>query len=357
MSQRAADPFSVIAREPPALTRAEARALALEHFGLTVSARPLLSERDQNFRLDTEDGRQFVLKIANSAEQPSFTEFQIRALLHIQNRKNNLASPVCVPEILPASNGLSHVNAVIRGEKHVVRVVSYLAGIPFAEIAGSALLSYNLGAYLAHLGRALRDFAYEGADQGLLWDMKRADQLARLLPFIADAALRGQVAECLVHFGKRVLPRFPGLRSQVIHNDFNPDNILIDPQDTSRPVGVIDFGDMQRSPLVVDVAVAASYLRVLEGDPLQYILQFVRGYNSVTRLEGDEIDLLFDLILTRLCATISILNWRASLRGADDPYLQNAASSESSAEDFFRKLLQLPRDDTRDVLRLACAAA
>lgn len=345
---------AVISTEPPCLSNAEAQALVQQHFALAAVARPLLSERDQNFHLKAADGRQFVLKIANAAETPSFTRFQIEGLLHIGRQNTGSGSLINSPDILPAVGGESHIKLTLGGASHVVRIVSYLPGVPLSEVTLSATLSRNLGAYLAHLGQALADFDYPVADEGLLWDMKSALKLRDLLPFVADPGLAEQIAACLSDFEDIALPQFDTLRSQVIHNDFNPDNVLIDPDDLCRPVGVIDFGDMHRSPLIIDLAVAASYLRTVNGDPLQHIVQFVAGYHEVTPLDKAETDLLFTLILTRLCATISILSWRQALRGADDLYLQNTSSNESSAEEFFRCLLEIPREKASDQIRKAC---
>ena len=80
------------------------------------------------------------------------------------------------------------------------------------------------------------------------------------------------------------------------------------------------------------------------------------GYHSVVPLELAEIDLLFDLIKTRLVASISILSWRESLRGADDAYLAGAVASEGDAAVFLRILLQLPRENARQIFRQICAS-
>ena len=53
-----------------------AKQLAAEHYGLPVTVRRLDSERDQNFRLRTPDGREYVLKIANPTEDRAVTNLQ-----------------------------------------------------------------------------------------------------------------------------------------------------------------------------------------------------------------------------------------------------------------------------------------
>ena len=49
----------------------------------------------------TDDGRAFVLKITNAAEDPVVTDFQIRALLHIAAQQ----ADVRVPEVVPTLDG------------------------------------------------------------------------------------------------------------------------------------------------------------------------------------------------------------------------------------------------------------
>jgi Ser/Thr protein kinase RdoA (MazF antagonist) len=107
---------------------------------------------------------------------------------------------------------------------------------------------------------------------------------------------------------------------------------------------------MLEAPLIVDVAIAVSYLRWTAGDPLAGVAAFVSAYNKVSPLEQQEIDLLFDLIRTRLAATISIRYWRIGERSQDDPYLKKILQ-ENSAESFLARLDELPRDGAKRLLR------
>jgi Ser/Thr protein kinase RdoA (MazF antagonist) len=62
--------------QSPNLTCEQACKVVQDEYGLEVRAEALPSERDQNFRLWTEDGRSFVLKIANGEEDKSFLDAQ-----------------------------------------------------------------------------------------------------------------------------------------------------------------------------------------------------------------------------------------------------------------------------------------
>ena len=80
------DPMRVVAAPSPQLPPESAAAILEEYWGLRGTLRPLVSERDQNFRVDAEADGRFVLKIANSAEHRQVTLFQIAALQYIEGR-------------------------------------------------------------------------------------------------------------------------------------------------------------------------------------------------------------------------------------------------------------------------------
>jgi len=343
-------PLQVIGELPPRFTCAEASDIARKYYDLDVDAQLLVSERDQNFRLTAEDGTAWVLKVANASEDPRVADFQIRALRHITAIKGAPS----VPRVQLTIDGEDRLVVEKDDARHVVRLVSWLDGNQLDPASLNAELCGNLGAFLARLGQVLAGFEHPGAAQPLLWDMRQAPALRELLPAIRNRELNQLVTQCLDDFVCNAEPRLANLRAQVIHNDFNPDNVLIDRQRPAVVAGVIDFGDMQRAPLVIDVAVAAAYLRNSHGDPLQFIAGFVAGYHAVTPLRETEIELLYDLISTRLATTIAILAWRSAARQAGDAYLDKTAASEDSAAPFLQRLRNLPRDDVIRRLRAVC---
>ncbi len=110
-------------------------------------------------------------------------------------------------------------------------------------------------------------------------------------------------------------PRLAAQRTQLVHNDFSPDNVLIcidaSRADASRVCGIIDFGDVTVTALVNDVAVAAANLLSAEADCLRPALDMISGYHAVTPLTAGELGLLPDLVLARIVARLVISQWRA----------------------------------------------
>jgi len=350
------DPLAVIAEDTPAFSDDEAISVARDRYGLDVSVRSLVSERDQNFHLWASDGQQYVLKIANLTELREVTDFQIKGLIHIADHVATHGTPINVPIVLDTLDGASHTMLSATGGEHVARIVSFVDGVPIGDRQPTAKLCRNMGTYLAHLGIALRDFEHSGSSQVLLWDLQQALSLRDLLEHIPKESVRQNVTEALNGFEEFALPNFSEVRRQVIHGDFNPDNVLTDPALPDEVVGVIDFGDMLVAPLVADVAIGVSYAQPPDGDPLALIAEFLAAYHGVTPLTLHEIDMLFELLKARICASIAILCWRASFREAGDPYLEMILSSDSCAEHFLAQLMAIPREHAIQTFRQVCAS-
>lgn len=351
------DPLAVLARVQPGISDELAIETVKARYGLDVTVASLVSERDQNFLMRTSEGAKYVLKIANAAEDPAVTDFQIKALLHIERMVAEQGIPVTAPRILMTTEGEDQFVLETAAGNHVSRVVSFIEGSPLGERTASPLLARDMGAFLANLGLALREFTHPGSAHSLLWDLQEALRLREIVRFIRDSEATAAVEAALDDFEQFVSPELGGFRRQVIHSDFNADNVVTEAGNPDKVAGVIDFGDMLEGPLVADVAIGASYLRTVSGDPLMLMCEFLSAYHRVTRLTGDEIDVLFELIRARLCASVAILEWRASMRGDDDPYLQKTIDDESSAASVLCRLRDIPRESARRTFREVCASA
>lgn len=293
---------------PPDLGDAEAAALLARHYGLAGPLTRLTSERDLNLHLALA-GQSYVVKLANRAEPRDVTDFQTAALLHLEGRG------LPVPQVRRALSGATEVET----DFGLLRVLSYLEGKPLHLAPRTVVQRRAMGAMAARISSGLQGFAHPGADHVLQWDIKQASALRPLLADVPDD-LRGLCTETLDRFDADVVPRLQGLRWQVVHNDLNPHNVLVDAGDTDRIAGVLDFGDMVRTPLICDLAVAASY-QVDPEAPLQSLCDFTAAYAAVLPLTRQEAALVLDLTATRMLTTIAITSWRAARYPENAPYI------------------------------------
>ena len=175
---------------------------------------------------------------------------------------------------------------------------------------------------------ALADFDHPGSGHALLWDLKHAGQAMRYVPHTKTPEHLRLVNWALSRFETKVEPVLARLRSQVIHNDLNPHNILVLDDDDGEVVGIIDFGDMVHSALVNDVAVSCSYLIKEGAEPLAAVSDFLAAYCEVLPLLDVEYEILPELIATRLALTVVIANWRVTRHPDNSDYiLRNCKSA------------------------------
>jgi len=320
---------------PPVTASAAAEAIRA-CFGLSGELTRLPGEADDNFLLDPGGHRRYVVKFAHLRADPAVVDVQVRVLRHIQAAAPGLPAP----RVLPTTSGRSWAvvpDGALAGR--VVHALSYLDGRLLRSVTTDAPLRRALGATLAELGRALRGFDDPLVHRPLLWDLA---QLPRLRPLLAERPLGPVIEEQLDRLTAEVSPRLAAQRSQLLHNDFSPDNTLIS-ADGSRVCGIIDFGDVTVTALVNDLAIAVANLLGEGPDPFGPGLDLIAGYHAVTPLTAAELSLLPDLILGRLVARIIISEWRAERFPDNRAYVLR---NTPGAWEHLHRLLSIPGEQT-----------
>jgi 4-aminobutyrate aminotransferase-like enzyme/Ser/Thr protein kinase RdoA (MazF antagonist) len=341
------DPITLMSTAAPALTDDEATRAVADGWAIAGSAERLDSERDQNFRVRAADGRQFVLKISNPGELPDVLDFQARALEHV----SRVAPALPVPRIEPGRGG-NLLQRIAHDDSHyLARLVHFLPGTPVADVEVTDELRSDMARVLAELGRALQGFFHPAARHPLLWDMQRAAFVEPLCRHIGDGRRRALAQTVFARFLGARSQLMESLRSQVIHNDFNPDNVLADGDHARRVVGIIDFGDLVQAPLIADLAVLLAYQVVGHDDPLAVAAPMVSAYHRVRPLEAAEVDILFDLICLRLAMSVTICAWRATEHPENVDYI--LGNHEGNFEALGR-LHRIGSEEARGVFRSAC---
>jgi 4-aminobutyrate aminotransferase-like enzyme/Ser/Thr protein kinase RdoA (MazF antagonist) len=327
----------------PRLPLHDAERLLREVYGIDAVATPLPSERDQNFDVAAQDGRGFVLKVANAVER--------REMLDAENAvMRRLAGTGLTPRLVATRDG----GHIAQHGAHFIRLVTRLPGRRLAETARqSDALLRDVGRAVAGLDRALDGFDHPALHRAFYWDLATASAvIAERLPLVTDATTREVVERVVAIHREHVAPRLSGFRRGVIHGDANDYNVLVDAR-SQTVTGVVDFGDMVVSHVVNDVAIAMAYAALGKRDPLAAAAQVAAGYHAAFPLTEDEIAALHGLMLLRLALSICV----AAAQQAEKPGEAYLAISQQPIRAALPALLavhpRLAHYRLRDALGLA----
>jgi hydroxylysine kinase len=339
-----------------------AQAMLRRHWGLDGRVTALSGERDSNFLLTLAGGvaegvadgmagglpARLLLKVSHPAEPALVTDFQTQALLHLARQAPELP----VQRLWPARDGAVALTATAPdSQPRVLRLLSYLEGLPMPQAPRSAAQRASVARVLARLDRALAGLQHPAAALALPWDIQRTHQVRSLVEAMSDPARQALAQDALQLFERAALPGLGALPRQPIHNDFNLYNLLVDPARPEQVSGILDFGDMLAAPRIDDLAVAAAYQVDADGDALGTVAAFAAAYHAESPLRPAELDLLWPLVQARLLMVVAISGWRAARQPHHADYLlRNNAVSWSR----LRACATIPPAQARAALRAAC---
>lgn len=275
--------------------------IALSFFNKKGEIKPLVSERDQNARLITKDG-EFVLKIANSAEDKKIIEFQNAVLNHIAVRDPQLAVPVVIKGI----NG----KEIFDYEGHNIRLISFLKGDIFDQAVKNNALYENLGRFMGRFSCAMRDFDHEKAhNPDFLWNLDNANFSKQYISDIIDVDDKKLMEYYFDRYDLKIRPRLDKLPCAVIHSDANNFNLVVKDDQIS---GLIDFGDMLYAKQINELAITLGYAVLDVDDIVGVSAALIKNYCREFPLSNDELEIVIDLAAMRLVMSICISSNRAS---------------------------------------------
>jgi 4-aminobutyrate aminotransferase-like enzyme/Ser/Thr protein kinase RdoA (MazF antagonist) len=286
---------------PPELTPADAAGIARDLFGIEAAARSLGSHQDRNFLLEGAGGS-LLLKIAN----PATTAEELEAQSLAADRVAELAPAVRVPRSRRSEGGTGTGNGTVRsfdldGQMLNARLLDFLDGAP---LSGGGYLSPTvvraIGRLAADVDVALEGLEAPGIERPHQWDLRRAPAvLDALLPYVGDTDLRRRLRSAADAAWAIVARNAEALRVQVIHGDLTDDNVVWSDPVTRVPDGVIDFGDLNRSWTVGEVAITISSLLHHDGVDLRAAHRCLAAYQEVRPLSRAEAESLWPLVVLR----------------------------------------------------------
>ncbi|MBM4457792.1 MAG: aminotransferase class III-fold pyridoxal phosphate-dependent enzyme [Chloroflexi bacterium] len=302
-----------------AANRETLHALLASAYGICGELYALPGECDFNLRVEC-NGPRYLLKIMRDACDPALVEMQWQALERLAERLPDLS----VQRLIRTAGGDPTTLLIDHeGRERLAWLVSFLPGQVLGQTRPHthALLE-QIGAALGRLNQALLDFAHPACERQFKWDLRRAAWIQTALDNIADTRRRVLVEHIGRRFVEEIGPRLERLRRGPIHGDANDYNLLVayDEQGEQRLAGVLDFGDLCRTALVGEPAIAAAYAMMGKEDALAAAESLVAGYHRAFPLQDEELALIFPLILTRLAVSVAV-SAAASRERPDDPYV------------------------------------
>ncbi|HET9069517.1 MAG TPA: phosphotransferase, partial [Amaricoccus sp.] len=185
---------------------------------------------------------------------------------------------------------------------------------------------------------ALEGFAHPHDGREIAWDVRHLGRLAPLAAGVEDPLRRSQVEEGIERF-RAIEGELALCRAQVLHNDFSRSNIVADRATAGFVTGVIDFGDVVRTHVVVDVSTAVlNQLKPVGTDDMfDRARDLLAGYLAVADLDPTELRLLPHLVMARIIARALITTWRAAQFPANAPYIMRNTAQGWSQLGYFLK--------------------
>lgn len=111
---------------------------------------------------------------------------------------------------------------------------------------------------------------------------------------VVDESKRGMVEDVIEKFKLKVLAHIDEFPQQMIHGDFNEQNILVNKNATTgeyKIAGIIDFGDTQYSCLLFEIAIALTYIMLITGE-IETGGFFLAGYKMNRLIPENELNVL-----------------------------------------------------------------
>ena len=345
--------MSPVFQPPPSLPLDRVRRLVLDHYELEGNWTPLPGERDLNFRLDTGDGRTFVVKVANPEDSAELLGLQNAAMTRLADAWRSSRAPRPIPS---RDGGALCTLDSADGNPVRVRVLTFLPGTPLSGVEGRDPHSLRrLGTAVGEMDALLADLEWPNLERDLPWDLARAGWISAHTRRIPDREGRALVERWILQYRGRVVPHLGSLPRSLIHGDANDENVLVvrDPEGGWRVAGLVDFGDMVHSHTVNDLAIACAYVLFGVADPLAAAGSVVAGYHRARPLSEPEIRVLFPLVGMRLCVSVMM----SALAATEDPENPHRQISAGAAWETLERLATVDWRKAEEGFREVCGLA
>lgn len=330
----------------PKVSNEDVYSLAQRLYGITVGElKEMISYDDRNYFIAEDKNVKnpiiartcphgYIMKILNAhdSKEPEFVDAQNELMMHLS--KQGIQCPRPIANL----HGKCMSVEKIKGVNYVVRLLEFIPGKMFHQVTKSNYLFFQSGEYLAKVDRALKDFNHDAyKTHKTLWNLSSIPQLKDFVYVLKDHGRKSIVEQIIESFETHVLPHIDKLTKQVIHGDYNEQNVIVEPKKNSdefKVCGVIDFGDTSYSPIIFEVGIAMTYM-ILQAKSLVAGGVFLAGYDSNKPIAPKEKKFLKYCVAARLAQSLTMGAYTHSLHPSNDYVLVTQEDGWKLIEDLW----------------------
>lgn len=329
------------------ITEENAEKIILEHYGIKGIASSLPGEIDFNFRIKTENGKAYVLKISRPDEDVDYLDFQQKLLQHVEKKDSSLIAPKVINDLNDAP--ISQIEDAF-GNPRKVRLLTWVSGRIWDDVNPQLdQLRFSLGAQCGNLIKALIGFQHPKENREFIWD------IAQSLWTKDHINLFNKEEKEIISFFQNNFENqqanYTQLRKSIVHNDANNFNVIVS-SDLKNPSvkAAIDYGDAIYTQIINDVAITTAYAIMNHEDALDAALTVVKGYHSTFPLLEKELEHLFVCVAMRLIITIT----RSAINKKREPDNTYLLISEKPAWEVLKKWMLIDLNFAHYSFREVC---
>ena len=190
-------------------------------------------------------------------------------------------------------------------------MVSYISGDQLKDIKQKDISYFRIGSFIGDLASILQSFSDKYYDRAFPWDIGNIEFLHDNHSLFTDENKENIILYFINEYEKNVDPNKQFLRKSIIHNDCNDHNIILENQ--TKTIGVIDFGDIVHSYIVVEPAVCIAYAVLGKKNPFEIVCDILRGYCNSSQLSEVELKLAIYFVCIRLCISVTMAKFRSQI--------------------------------------------
>lgn len=223
---------------------------------------------------------------------------------------------------------------------HAIRLFVYRPGQLLKSVSSSKELLFKVGHLAADLDTRLSKFYHPAFEHHrTMWMLTSTSKLHYFVFAVHDEKRKRLACEIIDTFEKDVMKYVPILEQGVIHGDLNEQNILVNEEGTDI-VGIIDFGDSQKTCLIFELAIAVCYM-LLERNDINEGKHVIEGYQSLRKLTDLEKKILKVTVCARICQSLVM----GAYSHLNDPKNEYVLTTQKNGWPLLQELWPISDDD------------